>query len=50
MYDRLEDLEFADNICLLAHKNKDVQVKLTQLHEELQKVGLSINTSKTTEI
>jgi hypothetical protein len=43
----IEDLKFADNICLLAHKYKDVQVKLTQLHEELQKVGLSINISKT---
>jgi hypothetical protein len=50
MYDRLEDLEFADGICLLAHKYKDIQAKLTQLHEELQKVGLSINISKTKEI
>jgi hypothetical protein len=52
MYDRLEDLEFADDIRLLAHKYKDIQAKLTQLHEELQKVGLSIsiNISKTKEI
>jgi hypothetical protein len=50
MYDRLKDLEFADDICLLAHKYKDIQAKLTQLHEELQKVGLSINISKTKEI
>jgi hypothetical protein len=49
MYDRL-DHECADDICLLARKYKDVQVKLTQLHEELQKVGLSINISKTKEI
>jgi hypothetical protein len=31
-------------------KYKDIQAKLTQLHEELQKVGLSININKTKEI
>jgi hypothetical protein len=44
-YDRLEDLEFADDICLLAYKYKNIQAKLKQFHEELQNVRLSIHIS-----
>jgi hypothetical protein len=31
LYDRLEDLDFADDICLLAHSFKDMEAKLNDL-------------------
>jgi len=48
--DRLEDLDYADDICLLAHTFNDIRTKLQQLHHETAKVGLKINISKTKEI
>ncbi|KAJ4428965.1 hypothetical protein ANN_25961, partial [Periplaneta americana] len=47
---RLEDLDYADDICLLAHSFKDMKAKLQQLEKEAQKVGLQININKTKEL
>jgi hypothetical protein len=46
----LEDLEYADDVCLLSHKYDHMQSKLTDLHNISHKVGLEINYSKTEEI
>ena len=48
--DRLEDLDYADDISLLAHTFNDIRTKLQRLHHETAKVGLKINISKTKEI
>lgn len=48
--ERLEDLDFADDICLLSHTFKDMSEKLKELEAEAQRVGLKINTAKTKEI
>ncbi|KAJ4442748.1 hypothetical protein ANN_04339 [Periplaneta americana] len=47
---RLEDLDYADDICLLAHSFKDMKAKLQQLEKEAQKAGLQININKTKEL
>ncbi|XP_059139501.1 uncharacterized protein LOC131927735 [Physella acuta] len=44
---RLEDLDFADDICLLSHKHQHTQAKLNWLSEEASRVGLKINKNKT---
>ena len=41
--DRLDDLDYADDICLLAHTFNDIRTKLQRLHHETAKVGLKIN-------
>lgn len=43
----LEDLDFADDISLMSHKQQHAQSKLTRLAEEAEKTGLKINTKKT---
>src|SRR6266481_4717514 len=43
----LEDLDFADDLCLLAKSAADIQEKLSRLATQAQKVGLKINTGKT---
>jgi len=48
--DRLEDLDYADDICLLAHTFNHIRTKLQRLHCETAKVGLKIKISKTKEI
>ena len=48
--DRPEDLDYADDRCLLAHTFDDVRTKLQRLRHETAKVGLKINISKTKEI
>ena len=47
---RLEDLDYVDDICLLAHTFNNIRTKLQRLHHETAKVGLKINISKTKEI
>jgi hypothetical protein len=42
----LEDLDFADDIVLLSHKQQHAQSKLTRLAEEAGHTGLRINTKK----
>lgn len=44
---QLEDLDFADDISLLSHKQQHAQSKLTRLAEEAEKIGLKINVRKT---
>jgi hypothetical protein len=44
---KLEDLDFADDICLLAHSFKDMTEKLVDLNREARKVGIKINQAKT---
>jgi hypothetical protein len=46
----LEDLEYADDICLLSHKYDHMQSKLNDLYRESRKAGLMINCTKTEEI
>jgi hypothetical protein len=48
--ERLEDLDYADDACLLAHTHQDMQAKLNDLESESAKVGLVINIKKTEEI
>ena len=44
---KLEDLEFADDLALLAHRLQDMQEKVEALKEAAQRVGLKINQEKT---
>ena len=44
---QLENLDFADEISLLSHKQQDAQKKLCLVAEEAEKTGLQINTGKT---
>jgi hypothetical protein len=50
MMDRLEDLDFADDICLMAQSFQDMEGKLTNLQEEAKRAGLDINVNKTIEM
>jgi len=47
MKERLEDLDYADNICLLALRFCDTEDKLKRLKEEAEFGGLHINVKKT---
>jgi len=44
---KLNDLDYADDICLLTHKHADMQQKLQKLSDLAQEVGLKINIKKT---
>ena len=44
---QLEDLDFADDISLLSHRQQDAQEKLWRVAEEAGKTGLQINIGKT---
>jgi hypothetical protein len=46
----VEDLDYADDICLLSHKWSDMQEKLNDLNYESNKIGLHINLAKTDEM
>ena len=46
----LEDMEYADDICLVSLNHENMQKKLDDLWEESKKVGLEINPLKTEEI
>ncbi|KAK9738474.1 hypothetical protein QE152_g9845 [Popillia japonica] len=47
MFERLEDLEFADDICLITSTKKQIQVKSLRLAKTAQQVGLKINKKRT---
>ena len=47
LYQQLDDLDFADDIALLAHKHEQMQNKTTLLEENAAKTGLRINHEKT---
>jgi hypothetical protein len=42
----LEDLDYADDICLLSHKFVHMQDKINDLQQESIKAGLKINIGK----
>jgi hypothetical protein len=46
----LEDLDYADDICLLSHSQAHMQSRLNNLCYESKKAGLEINFSKTEEL
>lgn len=46
-FSQLEDLEFADDVCLISEKRQHMQKKTEKLSKEAKKIGLSINTKKT---
>ena len=45
--ERLKDLDYADDICLLAQRFCDMEEKLKRLKEEAESAGLHINITKT---
>ena len=47
MKERLEDLDYADDICMLAQRFSDMDKKLKRLKEEAESAGLYININKT---
>lgn len=47
LFDSLEDLDYADDIALLAHKYSEMQQKLDILATNARKAGLRVNTRKT---
>ena len=47
---RLEDLDYADDLCLLTHRLVDMKEKGERLHETGGQVGLKINIQKTKEM
>lgn len=47
LIDRLEDLDFADDLCLLSEAHSEMQAKLGDLTKEAGKIGLAINIKKT---
>ncbi|KAL1445995.1 hypothetical protein WDU94_003677 [Cyamophila willieti] len=44
--ERLEDIDYADDLCLLSHNINDMKDKIKDLVEEGKKVGLKINEGK----
>jgi hypothetical protein len=50
LQDRLEDLDFADDICLLSQRYRDMEIKLAKLQREEEDAGLQINVNKTKEM
>jgi len=50
MIEKLEDLEFADDLVLLSQKISHVWQKFEALQEQAVRVGLKVNASKTKEM
>jgi len=50
LQESLEDMECADDVCLVSHKYEHMQRKWYDLWKESKKAGLEINASKTEEI
>jgi len=50
LQESLEDMEYADDVCLVSHKYELMQRKLDDLWKESKKAGLEINSSKSEEI
>ncbi|KAI5729125.1 hypothetical protein M8J77_025799 [Diaphorina citri] len=47
LINRLEDIDFADDICLLSQNLKDMKDKIEDLRKDAMEVGLKINVKKT---
>jgi hypothetical protein len=43
MKERLEDLDYADDVCLLAQRCCDMEEKLKRIKEETESAGLYFN-------
>jgi hypothetical protein len=43
MNSRLEDLDFVDDICLMSHRESDMENKLNKLIRYAKQVGLKVN-------
>ena len=50
MIERLDDVDFADDLCLLAQRWSDIKAKLKKLENEATEVGLKINEFETKEM
>jgi len=50
LQESLEDLEYADDVCLVSYKYEHMHGKLDDLWKESKKAGLVINSLKTEEI
>jgi hypothetical protein len=50
IWDKLMDLDYADDICLLTHSTRTMQKVLKRLEKESAKAGLKINVKKTKEM
>jgi hypothetical protein len=50
LQDRLEDLDFTDDICLLSSSFKDMESKINELVEAASEFNLKINANKITEM
>jgi hypothetical protein len=48
--DTLEYLEYAHDLCVLAHRFSDMHEKISKLEKESEIVGLRINIAKTKEL
>ena len=46
----MEDVDFADDICLLSHRYEDMQNKINNLEKEIKRAHLKINVDKTKEM
>ena len=44
---KLEDLDFADDLALIASKHQDIQRKTANLKHNAERIGLKINARKT---
>lgn len=47
VFNCLEDLDFADDLCLISHKTEHLQAKTDDMVKEGKKVGLVVNVGKT---
>ena len=47
VFNSLEDLDFADDLCLISHKTEHLQAKTDDMVREGKKIGLSVNVNKT---
>lgn len=50
LYDRLEALDFADDISIVAQRYKDTEAKLNNLEAEPQNNDMKVNSQKTKEV
>jgi polysaccharide deacetylase 2 family uncharacterized protein YibQ len=50
LQNKLEDIELADDVCLLIEKRNHMQKKLQKLETEARKTGLKINVKKTNKV
>jgi hypothetical protein len=48
--DTLEDLEYADDLCVLVHRFSDMHEKISKLEKESEIFGLRINIAKAKEL